>query len=106
MPDEWKKSILVPTYKNKGDVQNCNNYRGIKLMCHMMKVWERVMERRMRDITEVSENQFGFMPGRSTMGAIFLLRRVIEKYKEKKRDIYMIFIDLKEVYDRVPRDII
>ena len=45
MPDEWRKSILVPIYKNKGDVQNCNNYRGIKLMCQIMKVWERVMER-------------------------------------------------------------
>ncbi|GMP25038.1 hypothetical protein CsSME_00002089 [Camellia sinensis var. sinensis] len=102
MPDEWMKSILVPIYKNKGDVQNCNNYRGIKLMCHIMKVWERVMERRLRDITKVSENQFGFMPGRSTMEAIYLLRRVIEKYKEKKRDIHMVFIDLEKAYDRVP----
>ncbi|GMQ01954.1 hypothetical protein CsSME_00048401 [Camellia sinensis var. sinensis] len=106
MPDEWRKSILVSIYKNKGDVQNCNNNRGIKLMCHIMKVWERVMERRLRDITEVSENQFGFMSGRSIMEAIYLLRRVIEKYKEKKRDIHIVFIDLEKAYDRVSRDII
>ena len=23
MPEEWRKSILVPIYKNKGDIQNC-----------------------------------------------------------------------------------
>ena len=70
-------------------------------MCHTMKVWERVMEHRLREITEVSENQFGFMPSRSTMEAIYLLRRVIEKYREKKRNIHMVFIDLKKAYDRV-----
>ena len=44
MPDEWRKSILVPIYKNKGDIQSCTNYRGIKLMCHTMKLRERVIE--------------------------------------------------------------
>ena len=39
MPDEWK-SILVPIYKNKGDIQSYTNYRGIKLMSHTMKLWE------------------------------------------------------------------
>ena len=39
MPDEWRKSILLPIYKNKGDIQSCTNYRGIKLMCHTMKFW-------------------------------------------------------------------
>ncbi|KAM2775830.1 hypothetical protein PS2_008375 [Malus domestica] len=27
MPNEWRKSTLVPIYKNKGDVQNCMNYK-------------------------------------------------------------------------------
>ena len=40
MPEEWRKSILVPIYKNKGDIQSYTNYRGIKLMSHTMKLWE------------------------------------------------------------------
>ena len=44
MTDEWRKSILVPIYKNKGDIQSCTNYRGIKHMCHTMKLWKRVIE--------------------------------------------------------------
>ncbi|XP_026746110.1 uncharacterized protein LOC113507456 [Trichoplusia ni] len=31
IPQEWCTSSLVPIFKNKGDVQDCNNYRGIKL---------------------------------------------------------------------------
>jgi hypothetical protein len=38
MPDEWRRNILVPIFKNKGDVQICTNYREIKLMSHTMKL--------------------------------------------------------------------
>ena len=70
IPKEWRKSVLVPICLNKGDVQQYNNYRGIILISHTMKQWERVIEHRLKVATEVSENQFGFMPGRSTMEAI------------------------------------
>ena len=40
MPEEWRRSILVSIFKNKGDVQSCTNYRGIKMMSHTMKLWE------------------------------------------------------------------
>jgi len=38
MSDEWRISTPIPIYKNKGDIQNCTNYRGIKLMSHTMKL--------------------------------------------------------------------
>ena len=34
MPAGWRLSVLVPIFKNKGDVQSCGNYRGIKLLSH------------------------------------------------------------------------
>jgi hypothetical protein len=38
MPDEWRRSILVSIFKNKGDIQSFTNYRGIKFMSHTMKL--------------------------------------------------------------------
>ncbi|KAK3531799.1 hypothetical protein QTP70_029737, partial [Hemibagrus guttatus] len=71
MPEEWRRSVLVPIFKNKGDVQSCSNYRGIKLMNHTMKLWERVVEARLRKVVEICEQQYGFMPIKSTTDAIF-----------------------------------
>ena len=50
---------------------DCGNHRGIKLMSHTLKMWERIIVRRLRKKVEISEQQFGFMPGRSTTDAIF-----------------------------------
>ena len=53
MTDEWRRSVVVPISKNKGDIQNCINYRGVKLMSHNMKLWERVMEQRLRQDQDI-----------------------------------------------------
>ena len=103
MPDSWRNSSMVPIYKGKGDIQDCSNYRGIKLISHTMKVYERIIEQRIRNETAISEDQFGFMPGRGTVDAIFALRQTMEKYAERQRELHLFFIDLEKAYDRVPR---
>jgi hypothetical protein len=63
-----------------------------------------IIEHRLREVTNVTENQFGFMSRRSTMDAIFLIRQLMERCKEQKKDLHMIFIDLKKVYDKATRN--
>ena len=45
MPDEWKTSVIVPIFKGKGDAMSCGSYRGVKLLEHAMKIFERVLGR-------------------------------------------------------------
>ena len=82
----------------------CANYRGIKLTSHTLKIWERVIDRRLRQEITIGEQQFGFMPNRSTTDAIFTLRMLAEKYCERQRKLHCVFIDLEKAYDRVPRE--
>ena len=104
MPEEWRRSVLIPIYKNKGDTQCCGNYRGIKLMSHKMKVWERIIETRLRDRVEISKQKYGFMPRKGTTDAMFALRMLMEKYREGQKELHCVFVDLEKAYDRVPQE--
>ena len=104
MPDEWRKSVLVPLYISKRDIKESGNYWGIKLVSHTMKLWERIIEARTRKEVTIAEQQFGFMPGRSTTDAIVCLSMLLEKWTEGQKAVYCAFIDLEKAYDRVPRE--
>ena len=75
-PDEWKTSVIVPIFTGRGDVMSCGSYRGVKLLEHAMKIVERVLEKQIRTLVNLNEMQFGFMPGKGTVDAIFIVRRM------------------------------
>ena len=52
VPGDWISSITISTYKGKGDAMDCGMYTGVKLLEHAMKIYERVLERRLRDLAE------------------------------------------------------
>ena len=87
IPSASRDSVLVPIFKEKGDIQGCKNYIGIKLLTHTFKIWERVLDRLVRECTDIHDSQFGFMTGRSTTDAIFILKQTIERYREGQKDI-------------------
>ena len=83
---EWQ---LLSAY-TRGKVKL--NYRDLKLTEHVLKVLERIVEELIRDLVHIDDMQFGFIPGRGTTDAIFILRQMQEKYIEKNRNLFLAFV--------------
>jgi len=59
--EEWRKSALMPIYKNKKRSSMLLKLRRAILMTHAMKLWKKVIKQMLRRETKVFENQFDFM---------------------------------------------
>lgn len=54
----------------------------------------------------MKENQFGFISGQSNIEGIHVMKRLMEKYMKRNKDLHMVFVDLLKAYERVSNTII
>ena len=94
IPDGWCLSYIINFYKGKGDALLRGNYRELTLLHQVMKVMEHILATIIRTQVDIDAMQFGFMPGRGTTDAIFILRQVHEKYLGKHKDLYFAFVQI------------
>ena len=104
VPREWADATLVPIPK-KGNLRNCDNWRGIALLDVVGKVVARILQERLQQVAEeeLPESQCGFRKGRGCTDMIFTIRQLVEKAIEHQSKQFFLFIDLKKAYDSVPR---
>ncbi|WP_209300514.1 hypothetical protein, partial [Lonepinella koalarum] len=75
IPTDWKRGLVVPLWKGKGDRQDCNNYRGVTLLSVADKVLARIILNKIRQQAArvTAPEQSGFSPKRSTVDRILAL---------------------------------
>ena len=91
-------SSLVPIFKGNGDPLNPKSYRGIKLLEHAFKLYE-VLDGRLREVVDIDKMQCEFLPGRRTVDAVFVLRRLNAKFRAKNKKLFFVFVDLEKAFD-------
>ena len=109
VPSPWKVGTVIPLPK-AGDSSKVGNWRPICLLDIHSKLTEKVVHQQL--ITHllenkiISEQQFGFIPGRSTGDAIFGLCNELYKARNKGERSAVVFLDLKKAFDTVDRTIL
>ena len=70
IPTEWCLGIICPLYKNRGDVNDPDNYRSITLLCCTGKLFTACLNYRLAyylEDTIFGKEQAGFRVGYSTL---------------------------------------
>ena len=98
---QCKNGMIVPLPK-KGDLSDCNNWRGITIPG---TVFACVLLGRIRKTvdTNLRQEQAGFRPGRSCNDQIFALRQIIEKVAAWQKPVIVNYIDFRKAFDCIHR---
>ena len=104
-PTSWTTGLIVKLPK-KGNLTDCNNWRGITLLSVTSKILSRIIHKRLSDALDkvLRQEQAGFRPGRSCSEHIFTMRQILEQSQEWNSPIYANFIDFQKAFDSVHRD--
>ena len=89
VPTDWEECFIVCLYKGKGDALDRGNYWSLKLTEQAMKILETIVNGLIRQVMSIDDSQFGFVPGRGTTEAIFVVRQLQGKYLAVNKRLYI-----------------
>ena len=106
-PSDWMRGLIVKLPK-KGDLTDCNNWRGITILCVCLKIVMRIILQRMVKHIDpkLRPEQAGFREGRSCIDQINTLRIIIEQAVEFRSPLYLLFVDYEKAFDSINRNCI
>ena len=109
IPDQWKQSHVVPIPKST-KVQSPDNYWPTSLLSVLSKFLENhvhsLITSHLLERCILSDSQWGFLPGRSTVSA--LLSTVCHWFQlfEEGKEVFAVFQDFRKAFDSVPHGLL
>lgn len=103
IPKLWSKAKVIALLKPGKDPDSPQSYRPISLLCHLFKLYERLILHRITSAVDqkLIPQQAGFRPGKSCTSQILNLTEHIEDGYENKLITGLALVDLSSAYDTV-----
>ena len=106
IPQAWEEGEIIRLYKGKGTKGKCSNERGITLASNVGKVYERIINERIKKELQITKAQAGGKPGSSTDDHLIVHKEAIQEITKNKKTAYIIFLDVQKAYDKTWLDAI
>ena len=105
IPQDWEEGLIIKLAK-RGDLKNCNNWRGTSLLSVPGKVFLRIIASRITTCIDelLRKEQAGFRAKKGCIDHIFSLRNIIEQCIEWQNKIIINFVDFEKAFDNLNRD--
>lgn len=102
IPQQWLVSEFI-TIPKKTAAKKCSEYRTISLMSHLLKVFLKIIHRRIYKTMEeaLAPTQFGFRDAVGTREALFSVQVLFQRCRDVNCDVYACFVDYAKAFDRV-----
>ena len=100
IPESWRRVLITMIFKSKGSRRDLEKYRGIFLTMMASKIFERMLQTRMKvPLERVSFFQSGSKSGKSAADNLFLLRSSMDYSKYKNESLYVTTYDFRQAFD-------
>ena len=107
VPEDWTVAIIKPLFKQKGSIDDPNNYRGISLLSCFGKLFTSLINFRLNKFfyscDTIGMEQAGFRAGHGVTDHIFTLSAIVDFFLYHKKRLYCVFIDYEKAFDLVNR---
>jgi hypothetical protein len=107
IPYSWSEGIILPIYKNKGNVSEPSSYRPITLVSCLGKTFTAILNNRLSQLSDeielITEAQTGFRKGYGTTDNIFTLYALFSIYQSLGKKLYCTFVDFSKAFDSISR---
>jgi hypothetical protein len=104
IPEDWQIGTITRLYKGKGQLGKCSNERGITCASNMGKAMERILDKRARKVTYISDAQAGGKEKRATTDHLLVLKETVKTQSRKKKATYITYLDVTKAYDKAWSD--
>jgi hypothetical protein len=105
IPTQWKNAEIILLFK-KGAKNLIKNYRPISLSSNIAKIFMKLIKNRIYKQLDFNQSreQAGFRSKHSTIDHIFTLNQLMEKAREYKFELNLLFIDFNKAFDSIEQN--